>query len=207
MKDIKDKSATTGENTSVEAGFTPAGVTLQNPMTLSDTDRQIRQAVDAAADEPLRIESVTELKNRVWMQVPEVFQKQYPERAYKWLSINGLQSDLMSGNGVWKLVNRGNHSRIPDSHFDMANGGVIYAGQNILAYTWRSNTELMEEKTIADFAAGEKDMRAKFNQTYHGPDGKPAVVMEEIGNPGKMTPGTTQIPMTQDSDYDFGATT
>lgn len=176
-------------------------------MTLSDYDRHIRQAVDAAVSEPVRIESVNELSRSTWMAVPDVFRTEYPERSYKWLSVTGLQSDLTSANGMWQLVTRSNHPKVPDAFFDLATGGVLYSGQNILAYTWLDNVKMLEKKTIADFDAGEKAMRANFNQSYHGPDGKVGVVMEEVGDAGKMTPGTHPIPMTKDSDYDFGATT
>jgi hypothetical protein len=182
-----------------------AGPEQPSAMTLSDIDRQVRQAVDASIAEPVRIDSVEELAHRTWMAVPKVFKEQYPERSYKWLSINGLHSDLTSANGLWQLVNRSNHPNVPDSFFDLATGGVLYSGQNILAYTWLDNVVKLEKKTLADFDAGEKAMRAKFNQTYHGADGKAAVVMEEVGDQGKMTPGTKPVVMTTDSDYDYGS--
>jgi len=184
----------------------PGNLPMPDAMTLSDTDRQIRQAVDSSIAEPVRIESVDDLGKHTWMAVPKVFTEKYPDRSYKWLSINGLNSDLTSANGMWQLVNRSNHGKIPDSYFDLATGGVLYSGQNILAYTWLDNVVKLQEKTIADFDAGEKAMRSKFNRAYHGADGKPAVVMEEIDNPGKMTPGTTPVEMTKAEDYDYGAT-
>lgn len=185
----------------------PEAMEQPNPMTLSDTDRHIRQAVDAATAEPVKIESVKDLEKRAWMAVPDIFKAEYPERSYKWLSVRGLQSDLTSANGMFQLVNRSNHSKIPDAFFDLATGGVLYSGQNILAYTWLDNVVKLEKKTIDDFAAGEKEMRAQFSQTYHTPDGKPAVTMEEISSAGKLTPGVDPMVMTKDSDYDFGATT
>jgi hypothetical protein len=143
------------------------------------------------------------------MAVSEEITSAYPERSWKWLSVDNLQSEIDLSNGLWVTCNRGNSTRIPDRFFDNATGGILYAGQNILAYTHRKNTELIEKKTLHDFDMSEKAMKEKMNRTYHNASGKPIVTIEETdqftsGGYGADGPGSDPFVLNDQEQYDFG---
>ena len=186
----------------------------QQPYTLSDRQRSIRNLVEhQRSEEPRVIESVEDLAPRNLMAIPDEMKEAYPERAWKWLAVDSLQSEIDLSNGLYVTCNRSNSTKIPARFFDDATGGILYAGQNILAYTYRKNIDLINKKTIHDFDMSEKAMKEKINRTYHNASGKAIVTIEETdqyssGGYGVDGPGSQPFVLNDNPElqekYDFG---
>ena len=99
---------------------------------LSPIQQQVSGYTTTAKNDPPRLSDVKENFTRIEMEIPKGVQRG-PEFDYAWLSINELAG--ISGS-KWEIVNRNNHSHVPDRLFD-ASGGILYKGQNILAFCYR----------------------------------------------------------------------
>lgn len=167
---------------------------------MSEEQKRIYQAVKTAAM-PKMFDSVEELAPRLVMQVPSVFKTEYPEWDYGWADVNDLSATLDESEGQWAVVTRTNHSKIPDRYFDLATGGVLYKGQNILIFRYKKTTELLEKKNILAFKAVEKENLQGMAQRFN--DGGIEIGrLEQVRDPGD---GYNTTDLEPDAQYDFGA--
>ena len=191
------------------AAITPTTPEPERPsFTLTDRQRGLKHLVEHhAGEEPRRIESIQDLEPVDLLSVKK-YDECYPERSYRWLAVDTAQSEIDMSRGMYVICNRANSSRFPAYCFDSATGGVIFSGQNVLAYTYRSNIEAIMEKTIRDFDMSEKALKAQLNKTYHSPSGQAVVHVEESnkytsGGYGAEGPGSEPIELNKGESYDF----
>lgn len=190
----------------------PAAATAPNPeppaFTMTDRQRGLKHLVDHhIGEEPRKIESIQDLEPVDLLSVKK-YELLYPERAFKWLAVDTAQSEIDMSRGMYVICNRSNCSKFPSYCFDGATGGVIFSGQNVLAYTYRSNIEAIQAKTIRDFDMSEKALKDQLNKTYHSTSGKPVVHVEESdrytsGGYGMGGPGSEPVELTKGESYDF----
>lgn len=156
---------------------TPPDTTLPiDQSKLNPTQQKVVGYVSSAKKEPPRVTDVKDLFTKIEMAVPlEV--KRGPEYCYAWLSIDDLDGPL---SGKWELVNRNNHSHVPSRLFD-ASGGILYKGQNILAFCYRESRELEEAEIVKHYNDKTAKIEKIEEQAVEGsvkrinPDSAPAV--------------------------------
>lgn len=176
--------------------------------TLTDRQRGLKHIVDHhKQEEPRKIESVQDLEPVDLLSVKK-YEELYPERYFKWLSVDNAQGEIDMSRGLYVICNRSNCSKFPAYCFDSATGGVLFMGQNVLAYTYRSNVEAIQAKTIRDFDMSEKSLKEQLNKTYHSQSGNPVVHVEETtqytsGGYGKDGPGSEPVELNKGESYDF----
>lgn len=168
---------------------------------MSEKQKEIFQAVKTSG-QPALFTTVEDLAPRILMQVPDVFHKEYPDRSYKWGAVDGLAQEIDGSNGMWQCVTRSNHSRIPERYFDLATGGVLYKGQNILIYTWRKNVELINARIIKDFEMSLKNTEKETHRKYHDAAGNEIGEIEQVRDRGD---GRDPVVLNADEQYDFGS--
>jgi hypothetical protein len=113
---------------------------------LSPIQQRVFGYVSTAKKDPPRITDVNELFRKIEMAIPDGVSRG-PEFDYAWLSIEDLYS--ISGS-KWEIVNRNNHSHVPNRLFD-ASGGILYKGQNILAFCYRETRELEQAAIVKHY--------------------------------------------------------
>lgn len=196
------------KESAVVATTTPTPEPERQAFTLTDRQRGLKHLVDHhAGEEPRKIDSIQDLEPVDLLSVAK-YEACYPERSYKWLAVDTAQSEIDMSRGLYVICNRANSSRFPSYCFDSATGGVIFSGQNVLAYTYRSNIEAIREKTIRDFDMSEKALKAQLNKTYHSPSGQAVVHVEESdrytsGGYGADGPGSEPVELNKGETYDF----
>ncbi len=130
----------------------------QDMSKLDPIQQQVAGYASTAAKEPPKISDVKELFARIEMEIPQGVARG-PEYDYAWLDVNELSS--LNG-GKWEIVNRNNHSHASDRVFD-ASGGILYRGQNILAFCYREVREA-EQKAIVDAYNAKTEKITKTNE-------------------------------------------
>lgn len=172
------------------------------PMAImSEKQKSIFQLIKTTS-EPIRFDSVEDLAPRILMQVPNVFAKEYPERSYRWASVADLDQEIEGSRGMWQCVTRSNHSRIPERYFDLATGGILYQGQNILVFTWRDNVNMLNKRNIDEFEASVKTTERESHRKFHDASGAEIGEIEQVRDMGD---GRSPMRLNDDSDYDFGS--
>lgn len=189
-KTIEDPAPVTPE---VETGI-PSAI-------MSERQKEIFQAVKTSG-QPALFSTVEELAPRILMQVPDVFHKEYPDRSYRWGAVDDLAQEIDGSGGMWQCVTRSNHSRIPERYFDLATGGVLYKGQNILLYTWKHNVEMINARIIRDFEMSLKASEKESHRKYHDAAGNEIGEIEQIRDRGD---GRDPVVLNADEQYDFGS--
>jgi len=130
---------------------------------LSPLQQRVSGYVSSARKEPPKITDVNELYRKIEMAIPEGVSRGN-EYAYAWLSID----DLYSINGSkWEIVNRNNHSHAPDRVFD-ASGGILYKGQNILAFCYREAMELEHASIVKHYNDKTNRITSKRERAVEG---------------------------------------
>lgn len=186
--------------------------TVQKKVILTEQQQFIASLVDAAEAQAPKI-SVTELSQRLMMLIPDVIKKAYPAYSYKWASVDNLQAELHTFGGMWEVVARVNHGKIPAKLFG-PEGSVMYKGASILVFTRRQTTEYLDKQTIQELDLRVRESTQNMTKTYRDPRGREQVHLEIIDKepPGKI--GTLPLkeetigpqPDGSQGDYDFGDT-
>ena len=113
---------------------------------LTPTQQKVVGYLSGAKQDPPRITDVRDLFVKIEMEVPAIVRRG-PEFDYAWLAVDDLDGPL---SGKWELVNRSNHSHVPSRMFD-ASGGILYKGQNILAFCYREARELEQAAIVKHY--------------------------------------------------------
>ena len=166
-----------------------AKATIPTDMSkLSPIQQQVAGYVDTAKKDPPKITDVKERFTRIEMEIPTGVSKG-AEYDYAWLSVE----DLHSINGSkWEIVNRNNHSNAPDRVFD-ASGGILYRGQNILAFCYRSVIEAERDAIVAAYNSKTEKITETNEQAVEG-----TAQRIDPGSAGKVVNEVTVDPASQD---------
>jgi hypothetical protein len=134
-----------------QKGMPTGAVGKSDESLLTPVQQTVLKHIRSAPQDPpkMRIEDIRDRFHRVEMEVPKSVIKG-PEYSYAWLSIEKLNNGGYEGS-KWAVVTRSNHSHAPESIFSLKEGGILYGGQNILAFCYKEVRDAEQAVIIKDY--------------------------------------------------------